>query len=768
MFNIFLLQPSVTTRQRREENTDNKPIWATAKLRTRTSAISLSRLLELDKKALVLNKTETEMENSRKKKAGQQLSKGLAALLAMDQEFSKQDMRRSSDEEEGSKAVNQISNQVVLNASGSNRKDNSFPTSEVTEKSSDAGKPVGKLGASKEHSEDESVKINADTGVRYSRTGRPTNKVGKPGASNQQVINQQGNEDSKSVGVSTLPASKKVRKLGEQRGDSKLETPLSKPFGMSPPRSRSKIGKLGAPKEDKQEMKKAGSPSLLQSTSDTNVNGDTGQEKRITNATVIKPWQKENSDGKKSNPDNLFNVRKSSPIHVQSSRDLSPTQRHPPAREQSSSPLSPAHEPSVDYNDHTKKSNDNININNSNSNNSNNNNSTPNDKKEQTLINGEITPNVMVQSLKQTSKQPSLQKRQNKTARPWGTFPQNAENKQNASESLPKDTKENVIDNINKSGVMQVKRTDKTTNAVNGFPVTSERQNGVNQENEQGTEKVSNSVVQEKGTTEMSSTIPAKKISLQSGKHEKESTSTMHLNGLSGTDEARQNLIKSAAISQDKSNKVVNPVSKLTAGAKESLKTSKKVKQNGISESRVGTGSNQHSSIPENACDTLETEKTIELQSKTIISLKEEIRKLKEEQESVTRSYESKLSQLKNELEISKTRQVIDSDNSVNASVESEGTSISSQDNSQSGLTPPAPPPPAAQNVVPPPPPPPPGGSGPPPPPPPPGSSGPPPPPPPGGLSGKKRSGSKPKKATIKPDAEMKPLFWNRIILSGN
>lgn len=669
------------------------------------------------------------MENSRKKKSG-----GLAALLAMDAEFSKQEINRSSDEDD-TKTSNLVNNEEAPNPCLNNRNQNSSTTSDAANTNSAAKTTVGKLGGSKDSKLDESEKINTPSGMCYSRTGRPTNKVGKLGDLNQSVTKP----------IQKVDSSKKVGKLDEQKQE--LDTPQNKPFGMSPPRNRSNIGKLGTPKEEKQEPKNGPTFSASQPTlpADSQINGQEKPEKkflapqsRITDAKVIKPWEKENNEGKKNNPDGLFNVRKSSPIRVQSSKDLSPTHKHPPEQISSFQPS----EPSVDFNDYTKKVND------------------KNSPKPQT--NGSVGFQSTTQSLQQ--------KKQNKTAKPWGTT--TSHNAQ-AKEDSHKSRKETF--NENKSSVLQDGNNNKDKNAMNQFPLSPEDKKDNEPKSCHGNEDVPKLTLDEKRNinlkpenvdqkTEALDKIRKAMASLGEEKVEEEETNTKLLNGIPTVTASKQ---LPATVSENRNNAV-------------SQSTTTKLKENKMEQEQSLKQQGNFQNSKKGSVDTLEVKKTVELQTKTIASLKEEIKRLKEEQESLVKSYESKLVQMRNELELIKTRETSMSAGSVTDSVASESATTSSQDSSQTSSPPPAPPPPMGESMPPPPPPlaagsngppppPPPPGMAAPPPPPPPGAGGPPPPPPPCGPGNKKKGNSKPKKAAIKPDAEMKPLFWNRIILStGN
>ena len=689
--------------------------------------------MDLDQKGTRAKAERTTMENDRKKKAGKHVSRGLAALLAMDAEFAKQDIHRSSDEED-SKTSNETTSQSAANTVENNRNGTTTASRDNIKTSTVSKTTVGKSGDSKESNVNDSANKNAVSGVCYSRTGRPTNKMGMLETSNQPVVKS----------AEKIDGQKKLGMLDEQKN--KLETSPSKPFGMSPPRSRSNIGKLGAPKEEK-------SPFVAQSALSAGISGQEEQQKRflapqskITDAKVIKPWEKESNKLKINNPDGLFNVRKSSPVQVQSSKDLSPTQREPPCTEHSFHSI----EPSVDYNDYSMKVNerdkDKI--------------SRLGDKSPERLING---PGCF-----QNSTQPIQQKKLNKIAKPWGADSSNTKNSQNKDEGAlkHKSTSFNEAKPDGKTVSLGGKKDEQRQSQLGNGDMTNEEKRNVNLK--------SNNFVQRKEALD-------KKKPLNGEKYMEGTTGTSLINEASGMTEAKRH--PSKVLENKNTNSLANqlPSKKLTENITKVKQEQSSLKQENIQNNKT------------NSVNALEVNKTIDTQQKTIDSLQEEIKKLKEEQESLVRSYESKLTQIQNEMEKSKTRGTCSSEITASNTVDTESISVSSQDNARSSSPPPAPPPPMAQNMSPPPPPPPlgsngppppppplgvagpppppppPGAAGPPPPPPPPGAAGPPPPPPPCGPSSKKKGNSKPTKAAIKPDADMKPLFWNRIILStGN
>ena len=149
-------------------------------------------------------------------------------------------------------------------------------------------------------------------------------------------------------------------------------------------------------------------------------------------------------------------------------------------------------------------------------------------------------------------------------------------------------------------------------------------------------------------------------------------------------------------------------------------------------------------------------DKMIKSDDDTVEFLKKEIERIKAAHELEIKKYEEKINELKNQLE------------SDTSSVSSTSSFVSSVPPAAPPPPPPPPPPGPAAPSPPPPPPPPPGSMSPPPPPPPVPGAGPPPPPPPMGPGARRLGGPvKPKKAAIKPEVEMKPLFWTRILISG-
>ena len=155
---------------------------------------------------------------------------------------------------------------------------------------------------------------------------------------------------------------------------------------------------------------------------------------------------------------------------------------------------------------------------------------------------------------------------------------------------------------------------------------------------------------------------------------------------------------------------------------------------------------------------------TVESDKETAEFLKKEIERIKAEHVAEITKYQETIKDMKHQIE--QAREMTTSEGTAG----SETSSDLSRSSSVSSLPPPPPPPPPPAPPGPPapPPPPPPGSMSPPPPPPPLPGGGPPPPPPPM-VPGARRlaGGAKPKKAAIKPDVEMKPLFWTRILISG-
>ena len=156
---------------------------------------------------------------------------------------------------------------------------------------------------------------------------------------------------------------------------------------------------------------------------------------------------------------------------------------------------------------------------------------------------------------------------------------------------------------------------------------------------------------------------------------------------------------------------------------------------------------------------------TVESDKETAEFLKKEIERIKAEHVAEITKYQETIKEMKHQIE--QAKEMTTSEGTAG----SETSSDLSRSSSVSSLSPPppAPPlPPAPPGPPAPPPPPPPGSMSLPPPPPPLPGGGPPPPPPPM-VPGARRlaGGAKPKKAAIKPDVEMKPLFWTRILISG-
>ena len=166
-------------------------------------------------------------------------------------------------------------------------------------------------------------------------------------------------------------------------------------------------------------------------------------------------------------------------------------------------------------------------------------------------------------------------------------------------------------------------------------------------------------------------------------------------------------------------------------------------------ESRVEPQAVHHPTMPYNmgGAENSEVEK-----------LRQELEKLKTEHESVVGMYKTTINKLKEEMEEMKMLNTLMAD-------------VTSTETPAPAPPPPPPPcpppPPGGGNVAPPPPPPPPPGgiTAPPPPPPIPGGA-PPPPPPPGGAPPPPGSRIvRPRKNVIKPGVEMRPLFWQRILI---
>ena len=156
---------------------------------------------------------------------------------------------------------------------------------------------------------------------------------------------------------------------------------------------------------------------------------------------------------------------------------------------------------------------------------------------------------------------------------------------------------------------------------------------------------------------------------------------------------------------------------------------------------------------------------TVESDKETAEFLKNEIERIKAEHTAEITKYQETIKEMKHQIE--QAKEMATSEGTAGSETSSD-LSRSSSVSSLSAPPPPPPPPPAPAGPPAPPPPPPPGSMSPPPPPPPLPGGGPPPPPPPVGPGSRRLAGGgKPKKAAIKPDVEMKPLFWTRILISG-
>ena len=156
---------------------------------------------------------------------------------------------------------------------------------------------------------------------------------------------------------------------------------------------------------------------------------------------------------------------------------------------------------------------------------------------------------------------------------------------------------------------------------------------------------------------------------------------------------------------------------------------------------------------------------TVESDKETAEFLKNEIERIKAEHTAEISKYQETIKEMKHQLE--QAKEMATSEGTAGSETSSD-LSRSSSVSSLSTPPPPPPPPPAPPGPPAPPPPPPPGSMSAPPPPPPLPGGGPPPPPPPMGPGARRLGGgAKPKKAAIKPDVEMKPLFWTRILISG-
>ena len=160
-------------------------------------------------------------------------------------------------------------------------------------------------------------------------------------------------------------------------------------------------------------------------------------------------------------------------------------------------------------------------------------------------------------------------------------------------------------------------------------------------------------------------------------------------------------------------------------------------------------------SLPTKHLPSTGTDSQAPKEKETVDVLRKEIERIKAEHQLEISKYQEKINEMKQEFEQAKDMTPSE------GTMESEASSDLSRSSSMSSISAPAPPPP-------PPPPPAPGSASPPPPPPPVPGACPPPPPPPIGPGGRRLAGGvKPKKAVVKPDVEMKPLFWTRILISG-
>lgn len=160
-------------------------------------------------------------------------------------------------------------------------------------------------------------------------------------------------------------------------------------------------------------------------------------------------------------------------------------------------------------------------------------------------------------------------------------------------------------------------------------------------------------------------------------------------------------------------------------------------------------------SLPTKQLPSTGTDSQAPKEKETVDFLRKEIERIKAEHQLEISKYQEKINEMKQEFEQAKDMTPSE------GTMESEASSDLSRSSSMSSISAPAPPPP-------PPPPPAPGSASPPPPPPPVPGACPPPPPPPMGPGGHRLTGGvKPKKAVVKPDVEMKPLFWTRILISG-
>lgn len=157
---------------------------------------------------------------------------------------------------------------------------------------------------------------------------------------------------------------------------------------------------------------------------------------------------------------------------------------------------------------------------------------------------------------------------------------------------------------------------------------------------------------------------------------------------------------------------------------------------------------------------------SVESDKETAEFLKNEIERIKAEHTAEITKYQETIKEMKHQLE--QAKEMATSEGTAGSETSSDLSRSSSVSSLSTPPPPPPPPPPAPPGPPAPPPPPPPGSMSAPPPPPPLPGGGPPPPPPPMGPGARRLGGgAKPKKAAIKPDVEMKPLFWTRILISG-
>lgn len=122
-----------------------------------------------------------------------------------------------------------------------------------------------------------------------------------------------------------------------------------------------------------------------------------------------------------------------------------------------------------------------------------------------------------------------------------------------------------------------------------------------------------------------------------------------------------------------------------------------------------------------------------------VTALKQEIENLRAANDKMVRNYEEQINAMRKQLEQAAGQDLVDAAMSPKSSVTSDGEASPDLSRTSSPVTPPPPPPPVP-------------------------GAGPPPPPPLGGIRGA-GSNRKLRKAAVKPDVEMKQLFWTRYLV---